>query len=741
MAGQMLNGSRLNVVVAPALEGAFAPKGNDVFKKTASERHFPSLVLGNLSYAAPQSTTSLPATSDESSGTIDVVEELNQNIKLAATNLTFADHSKLRSDSKPSSPVSFLSNYGRSGNRSKVLNQLIDSDETATLLDKHVSNPGTLPTDMGDMQLPLKDTAVKSPDWTKGSSLDIDKSWCTQSGSRNRTKLCSASILPIPNSPANVLRYHGPRPLRLAPEEVPVSHGSSSPRNESYSKSHFSASHGNSSPTDEYADPKLGSHLLHSPFSLAPDICGRELIRCSDHSLRDSAQPNVEDHLNTRTEFSDGRAASNQDHAVRACRSTETSFQHNGPVDLRQNQAGESITGKDRSLCAALKRNSSRMPSEPVCDSFHEKKALFLNYGARSPTQGQDFQASGALSKLFSFQNNAEVKKTNQTICASASSSDRGATLGESDQQPETSPLISRFPTLEQFEGRHFESTSRSPSTPSITALNGSRPHAKSIGAQSLESQASSLSRADSSDSVMPEVWSVEKRPNTTTLDTVKSSGEFFSRPTGLTCNSMTYHLPSTSPPRQGFTESSFPVARKHPSQANIGTDYRNRLTHNVRRSATTSSLNGTLIRNNCRPYSENSGGKGRVTWSSFVQKDDKNMDSYPNSAATGLNQEAQAAHSVFNGQAAFAFDGGDSDEAGSKVGDISFAAENSDAASVRKVEECVSQLQGLGFGGDADGGLKRLVVYAQAADGDLVGAIDMIDEEQRVYRERKSRA
>ena len=62
---------------------------------------------------------------------------------------------------------------------------------------------------------------------------------------------------------------------------------------------------------------------------------------------------------------------------------------------------------------------------------------------------------------------------------------------------------------------------------------------------------------------------------------------------------------------------------------------------------------------------------------------------------------------------------GGDGQQLGSTVGAI---------------ERCVDQLQDLGFGDD--GSRDRLLVYAQAAHGDLVEAIDIIDEEQRVYQE-----
>ena len=60
-----------------------------------------------------------------------------------------------------------------------------------------------------------------------------------------------------------------------------------------------------------------------------------------------------------------------------------------------------------------------------------------------------------------------------------------------------------------------------------------------------------------------------------------------------------------------------------------------------------------------------------------------------------------------------------------------------------RKIYDCVSRLRDLGFENteDDDGPESRLLQYASAAGGDLVAAIDMIDEEQRAYKEREKDA
>ena len=57
-----------------------------------------------------------------------------------------------------------------------------------------------------------------------------------------------------------------------------------------------------------------------------------------------------------------------------------------------------------------------------------------------------------------------------------------------------------------------------------------------------------------------------------------------------------------------------------------------------------------------------------------------------------------------------------------------------------RKIQSCVMQLKSLGFGEDGVSGEERLMQCASAAGGDLSQAIDMIDEEQRAYKEKGMR-
>ncbi|QQK40983.1 RNA binding protein, putative [Penicillium digitatum] len=54
-------------------------------------------------------------------------------------------------------------------------------------------------------------------------------------------------------------------------------------------------------------------------------------------------------------------------------------------------------------------------------------------------------------------------------------------------------------------------------------------------------------------------------------------------------------------------------------------------------------------------------------------------------------------------------------------------------------VERCVSALVDMGYGAEQEGGRSRMAVYAAMANGDLMDAIDMIEEERSIYDRRPS--
>ncbi|KAJ0426313.1 hypothetical protein BJY00DRAFT_273425 [Aspergillus carlsbadensis] len=54
-----------------------------------------------------------------------------------------------------------------------------------------------------------------------------------------------------------------------------------------------------------------------------------------------------------------------------------------------------------------------------------------------------------------------------------------------------------------------------------------------------------------------------------------------------------------------------------------------------------------------------------------------------------------------------------------------------------RAIDDCIASLAQLGYGKEQDGGPQRMAVYAVAANGELVDAIEMIEEERKAYEQR----
>lgn len=59
--------------------------------------------------------------------------------------------------------------------------------------------------------------------------------------------------------------------------------------------------------------------------------------------------------------------------------------------------------------------------------------------------------------------------------------------------------------------------------------------------------------------------------------------------------------------------------------------------------------------------------------------------------------------------------------------------------STIGRIDKCVETLISLGYGGSDEGGHHRLAVYAAAADGKVNDAIEMIEDERKVYEQRKS--
>ena len=152
-------------------------------------------------------------------------------------------------------------------------------------------------------------------------------------------------------------------------------------------------------------------------------------------------------------------------------------------------------------------------------------------------------------------------------------------------------------------------------------------------------------------------------------------------------------------------------------------------LTEGVRRNATVASTDIRRATRRRRPYSEVFDGSGRVPWSSFLQDNVRELGglcraSDDRERSLGGNQQHPKRLSR--------------PEAGSRCSPpaaTGYDDQHHDDSTVGKINDCVERLRDLGFGGQDGDSAGRLLVYAQAADGVLVDAIDLIDEEQRAWQ------
>lgn len=151
-------------------------------------------------------------------------------------------------------------------------------------------------------------------------------------------------------------------------------------------------------------------------------------------------------------------------------------------------------------------------------------------------------------------------------------------------------------------------------------------------------------------------------------------------------------------------------------------------LTEGLRRNATIASTNTRHTPSRRRPYSEVFEGSGRVAWDTFLQDRPRGHDRASDDRGRPLRAHQEPSNTVSRHETR---------SRSSPLADSGYDDQHHDNSTVGKINDCVEQLRELGFGGNDDTSAGRLLVYAQAADGELPDAIDLIDEEQRAYRER----
>ena len=143
------------------------------------------------------------------------------------------------------------------------------------------------------------------------------------------------------------------------------------------------------------------------------------------------------------------------------------------------------------------------------------------------------------------------------------------------------------------------------------------------------------------------------------------------------------------------------------------------------------------------RPRSEyNNGGRGgRLDWEVFLESYGKTPGRFPEDEPTHESSETQPAPrdpptTTRTSPTVSPVQPSQPAPTSAPTGS-SDVITHSDASSVSNVQKCVEMLKSLGFGGAEDGGLDRLVVYAQAAAGVLDTALEIIEEERKAWSER----
>lgn len=389
------------------------------------------------------------------------------------------------------------------------------------------------------------------------------------------------------------------------------------------------------------------------------------------------------------------------------CSNSSLSSQHDASF-IGEAQDGTTVPAEDR---IALRRSLNK-PNvlKQTCDDACDRK---------NPTYPKNYSRIGMQNVSESF---TETVYPGEELCKSTASH----------------KVIPRFPAFKQSEDGALATAHRFPPLPSMEALEPHRLNPLPRVSRRLDTrdEYSSIGQGSGHGISIPEPFGGTS--GTIISDRSESSGEFFNRMTGL---------------------GKEPVTTTHSSlQASVGQDsagldsgltqigpFIGRKNVTYRQSVTEPARNDNSVNNCRRPYSENFSGEGRIGWDTFLRQGSETLATNLG-VVEPINSSLTSERGQFlpSGIPIISFHNVHNDEAASEIqrGEITQDSEQSnlnqcgDAAYVGKVQACVTQLHKLGYGSDAaQGGFERLKVYAQVAEGDLIDAIDIIDEEQRAYK------
>lgn len=277
-------------------------------------------------------------------------------------------------------------------------------------------------------------------------------------------------------------------------------------------------------------------------------------------------------------------------------------------------------------------------------------------------------------------------------------------------QRANSPPLDARFPTLAQFGGENFGAAPTFPALPDMQPLVPERAPCQNMhGTRSEEPKPSNGS--------LPLLSSPSSAEGSRqSHDSVNGRHEHSAQQKGHEVIPLS-RLSSAARLAEPFDPlEAEPSAQPH-------------LTEGLRRNATIASTDIRRAARRRRPYSEVFDGLGRVPWAGFLQENVRErMGHYRASDDKGRPPSANLEHPERLPRP----------ETRSRRSPLTAAGydnQHHDDSTVGKINDCVEQLRELGFGGQDSDSAGRLLVYAQAAEGVLVDAIDLIEEEQRAWQ------
>lgn len=297
--------------------------------------------------------------------------------------------------------------------------------------------------------------------------------------------------------------------------------------------------------------------------------------------------------------------------------------------------------------------------------------------------------------------------------------------------------VIPRFPTFQQFEDEALATVHRFPPLPSMEALEPHRLNPLPRVSRRLKTRDGSSCIEKHIDHGISTLEPLGGSSVTIIPDRSESSGEFFNRMTGVGKEPVTTtHSSLQASVGQEVAGLNGELTQVGPFLGRKNVIYRQNVGEPAR--------NDNSVNSTRRPYSENFSGEGRIGWDIFLRQGPESLDTNLRVEPIPSSLTSEPGHVLPFGIPSISYDNVHNDKAASEVqyAEIAQDSEQSnlnqrgDAAHVKKVQACVTGLYKLGYGSDAaQGGFERLEVYAQAAEGDLITAIDIIDEEQRAYK------